>query len=435
MKYILSKYTLLIDENADSVILYNTFSGSIIKLKKNEYYFLKNGNFSRNNIANFDQLASQGIIVLENTNEYKRMRLKSFHLQQTDNTDNLSYVIAPTLNCNYNCKYCFENKEARIHKMNSSTADDVLNFIINQVKLHQNVKNVKVTWFGGEPLLAYELIVDFSKKLISSLCKMNINYFANMITNGSLLTDDKANALLNDCKVKTLQITLDGFAKTYAEKKQTTTQSFNIVKNNIVSFCKMFNITVRLNTDKSNYNEMCELSDYLLKECKLKNKIKVYLAEIKDYNKNGDINCYKSGEFLQIRNTFNKTLYDKNLIANYKIVRPPCYEPNFCSIIKKNNYAIGPRGELYKCEHHFGNKEKIIGDVKNGLYYNDAYFNYLEGNYDTECINCILSPCCRSDCNAMYECHKKDNKCLIYDNLLENLKKYVMKYVSLLKTK
>lgn len=90
--------------------------------------------------------------------------------------NNVSYVIAPTLNCNYNCVYCFENKENRKLRMNFNTAEDILSFIIKQIESNKLIKSIKITWFGGEPLLSYDLILEFSKKIIAKLNKMNILY-------------------------------------------------------------------------------------------------------------------------------------------------------------------------------------------------------------------------------------------------------------------
>lgn len=37
-----------------------------------------------------------------------------------------------------------------------------------------------------------------------------------------------------------------------------------------------------------------------------------------------------------------------------------------CALIRAKNAVIGPRGELYNCEHNLGIADKIIGDVKTG---------------------------------------------------------------------
>lgn len=429
MKYHLSAYTIKIGEENNKVYLYNTFSGSIIKLDTNKYYNLSNNLLEEKEIDHFNELKLQGFIVSESTNEYLKMKITSNNIQQSDLIDTLSYVIAPTLNCNYNCSYCFESKENRMQKMTQKTATDIINFIIQQIKVIKTIKKVKVTWFGGEPLLLYDLIVDFSQKLIEKLKEINVEYQANMISNGYFLTPEKALVLSQKCNLKHVQITLDGFEDTYAKKKQTSKESFNVVVTNIIKSCNNFKITVRLNTDKTNYKEMKDLSKYLLKECGLKDKIQIYLAEIRNYNKENMCNFYCAGEFLSTRNDFNEFLYKNKLTNKYKMSEPPCFEPNFCGIIKKHNYAIGPGGELYKCEHHFGDADKVIGDIYNGLYYNIQYKKYLEGNIDPECVKCNLNPCCRSDCQAMYECHKHKGKCLIYDDLLKNLTNYVQLYI------
>lgn len=428
MKYHLSLYTINAGCDEKKVFLYNTFSGSIIKLNIDEYNKLTTS-LDESKIEHFKELKRQGFIVNEFENEYLKLKVKSREVQQTDLVTTLSYVIAPTLNCNYNCTYCFESKENRMQKMNIHTSDAIIEFIINQISKIKTIKGVKVTWFGGEPLLAYDLIVDFSEKLIKKLNDLHIDYSSNMITNGLLLNNDKALILSKKCNLKNVQITLDGFADTYSKKKQTKKESFDIVVSNIIKNNNLFKINVRLNTDKTNFEEMKHLSEYLLEQCGLKNKVSIYLAEIRNYNKENACNFYCAGEFIFARNYFNKHLYENNLINKYKMSEPPCFEPDFCGIIKKHNYAIGPNGELYKCEHHFGNKNKVVGDIYNGLYYNEEYKNFLEGNNDSQCINCNLNPCCRSDCQAMYECHKKNGECLIYDDLLKNLKLYVQEYI------
>lgn len=314
--------------------------------------------------------------------------------------------------------------------MNNKVAQDIIGFIIRQIKLLKNIKNVRVTWFGGEPLLSYDIIVSFSNVLKAKLRDLNVNYQSNMITNGLLLTKDKIECLVKQCNLKYVQITLDGFKETYSKLKQTPEESFNIVVSNIINASFFAKVTIRLNTNKANYNEMKCLAKYLIEDCGLKNKVVIYLAEIRDYNNKKSNDSYRAGEFLMARHEFKQYLFDNKYIDYYKMAEPPCFEPNFCGIIKKYNYAIGPNGELYKCEHYFGDKRKIVGDIYNGLYYNEEYKKFIEGCSDIQCINCNLAPCCRSDCGAMYECHKRNGDCLIYNDLLKNLKSYVKEFVT-----
>lgn len=87
----------------------------------NEYAKLKQNNFEEKEIEHFKELKSQGFIVNKSTDEYLKMIEKAKEIQQINLTDTLSYVIAPTLNCNYNC--------VLLHKINYVKT---LKFLSNQ---------------------------------------------------------------------------------------------------------------------------------------------------------------------------------------------------------------------------------------------------------------------------------------------------------------
>ena len=142
MKYHLSLYTINAGCDEKKVFLYNTFSGSIIKLNIDEYNKLTTS-LDESKIEHFKELKKQGFIVNEFENEYLKLKVKSREVQQTDLVTTLSYVIAPTLNCNYNCTYCFESKENRMQKMNIHTSDDIIKFIINQISKIKTIKRLK----------------------------------------------------------------------------------------------------------------------------------------------------------------------------------------------------------------------------------------------------------------------------------------------------
>ena len=68
---------------------------------------------------------------------------------------------------------------------------------------------MKVTWFGGEPLLAPEIVESLSQRLIALADECGVEYDAGFITNGYLLDQDTVDMLAR-CKVVALQTTLAG---------------------------------------------------------------------------------------------------------------------------------------------------------------------------------------------------------------------------------
>lgn len=94
-------------------------------------------------------------------------------------------MIYVTNNCNLNCPYCFVNKDPR--RMNLETAKATVDFLIGQAK---KTKNLGINFFGGEPLLEFELI-----KKIVDYCeeqgkKHNKNISFGATTNGTLFTQE-----------------------------------------------------------------------------------------------------------------------------------------------------------------------------------------------------------------------------------------------------
>ena len=87
----------------------------------------------------------------------------------------LALTINPTLACNFACPYCFEY-DHNGKTMTTETEDRIVDF----VKSHSEAKSMRITWFGGEPLIAFDRIESLSKKLLS----LGLEYDAGIISNG-----------------------------------------------------------------------------------------------------------------------------------------------------------------------------------------------------------------------------------------------------------
>ena len=78
----------------------------------------------------------------------------------------------------------------------------------------------------------------------------------------------------------------------------------------------------------------------------------------------------------------------------------------------RRDYAIiGPRGELYRCEHQIGQPDEVIGDVRYGFYRNEADMKFLNMPYPQECRNCNLLPYCCGGCPSDRICAHKQFDC------------------------
>ena len=89
--------------------------------------------------------------------------------------------------------------------MTQDVQDAVIQFIKQKIGTS---KSLGVTWYGGEPTLALDVIEYISANLIEYCIDNGLDYSAGIITNGYLLTRETV-SLLNKFKVQFYQITLD----------------------------------------------------------------------------------------------------------------------------------------------------------------------------------------------------------------------------------
>ena len=92
------------------------------------------------------------------------------------------------------CPYCFEKHRRK--KMSKKVQNDILNFIERTIRFTK-VDKIYITWFGGEPLLAYDVIDSLSQRMIELANKWKIQYSASIVTNGFLLTQKIVDMLYN----------------------------------------------------------------------------------------------------------------------------------------------------------------------------------------------------------------------------------------------
>ena len=89
----------------------------------------------------------------------------------------MEYYIITTKACNLGCVYCYRNRDPR--ESDKPTAQLILN--ASKYIVSQPHEEKRVTFHGGEPLLAQDVI----KKMMSSMEGHGIKYI--LYSNGTLL--------------------------------------------------------------------------------------------------------------------------------------------------------------------------------------------------------------------------------------------------------
>lgn len=361
-------------EEKDYLLMFNSLSGALLKLPKES---LK---------KHEKDLYKEGFFVEDDKDElltYKYIYYKKLF----GNNKNLDITIALTTNCNLCCPYCFEMGNRNKEYINQEVTDAIIKYITSQKN-----KNIHITWFGGEPLLCFDRIIEINEKLILN----EISFRASLITNGTLFSD-KIIENLHLLKLNNIQITLDGNRLMHNQKRffSNGIGTFDIILSNVTSILEKTNIhlTLKINVDKSNIDSCLEVSN------EITNKYSKYITQkqltitnnsIKnktDYE--GCSQCLSEDEYFDFK---TKVLHEKISLPRLHLA---------CPLRFSEHIMIGPDGSIYKCLEHIGNKPKSIGNIKSyhfsisqmaKLALNNEPFN------DPECSKCSILPICGGGC-------------------------------------
>lgn len=257
------------------ILLYNTFSTSMVVVETNVYekIFVKRKYLDYPQIT--DGLQEMGFLIEANDDEQEMLR----ELRQTviDNNSQkiANIIIAPTMECNAHCFYCFENGY-RTGVMTQNTADALVEHLCKQ----WNGKQLGITWFGGEPLLAKDTIDYISAKLK----KRNVRFVSQITTNGSLLDFEVIACAINDWNVDKIQITVDAIGDEYNQIKRYSPpmkNAFPIVMRNIENALRAgLKLRIRINFNPLEKEKAASTMEYLSQRFRGYSNIKIYFAPI-----------------------------------------------------------------------------------------------------------------------------------------------------------
>ena len=395
-----SRYAHLFHSKRNGWLLYNSASNAFMQLEDEETAELVQKiaedaeHFDFSSVPQiYLTLRSGGFLVKDTQDDDLYNILKMQRLYQNYATDTMILTVAITRACNFNCSYCYEHSRSGV-PMTEEMADQVAAFAGKHKasKLH-------VVWYGGEPLLAFDRVLYLDKKLQA----LGKEYSAMLVTNGYLITEEICGKL-NDLKVGTVQITLDGNEKTHNSRRALLNgkETFQVILNNLDILMRSEYkgiIHIRVNVDTRNEDEFIEV--YRMIHDKYPDeygkRISVYPGFVKG-DDHPDISCFYDSE--------DKGRFILSVAEKYD-VNPMSLFPERtaagCTLTKKDAYVVGPEGELYKCWDDVGIPESVIGYVYKRGGWNTALIaegmvgaSYLDSQ---ECRECFYFPVCDGGCH------------------------------------
>ena len=240
-----------------NVAIVNLFKGNCAEYTPIELYLLSVLEELDENHPIIERFAKRGIIA----NFDERAALESMGRAACAGSHDVGLTICPTMGCNFDCPYCFEDHGSGT--MSQDVQDDII-ALTERMLDASHTQRLSVTWFGGEPLLAPDVIESLSARLIALADERDISYSASIVTNGYLLTQEMVD-MLHKAKVDSAQITIDGLEATHDATRYLRGggPTFARITSNLRETNIPFKVNIRHNFHEGNKSEVEELESYI----------------------------------------------------------------------------------------------------------------------------------------------------------------------------
>ncbi len=398
MKLKPSAYNVFLNVD-DKDYAFNTFRCELAEIDQSVKYSLQNARLDNINDDDIKDLIEAGFIVPIDINEPENY-FRMFNEKKREKKLSIKFLLATF--CNACCTYCYQaqgNYKSEI--IDSRNLEIFIKWLSNEIEANE-IKDIDIELFGGEPLLAGSLIPELYERLGEIGSKYQVDLTTAIITNATLLTDDLIRVFLdNNVEIK---MTLDGIGKVHNDRrrlKDPSKDGYRIVLNNIKKIKQAGGIdliNIRMNVDKLNINEV----EALASELNGLGITKFYCGRVffrgieTDYDKNlfSDLDYDKEID-LKLYYTFRKYGFansPSNLDAKFS-----------CQFFNKYGYVVSPSLKVAKCDELIDLPEFQIGYINHNGKLIRTNNNYMRqtsaspADYE-QCRQCKLLPLCAGGC-------------------------------------
>ena len=378
---------LLRCEVEEGVLLHNVVTRQLILLSNDEKMILSD--LPAIATEPMKELIENHFLVPEDFDEYRSVNQLRKICQSRSAGDAINhYIILPTTYCNAHCFYCYESDYPRV-QMTEDTACKLIKYIDE----HRRGKKVKLSWFGGEPLVGIARIDQISQ----GLRDRNVEYTSSMISNAYLFDEAVIRRSVDLWHLEDVQITLDGTEDVYNRVKAYVSAKDNpfhrVLRNIDLLSANGIHVNIRLNIDFYNKDDMGELIEQLGERYSGNKHISVYLNML--YSDQGFEPVHHStDDTLKLRRIIDEyTQHLKELKLGSDRITIPSLQYSQCMADNPRAVEVQPDGSFCRCEHEtitdaYGNLNDGILDPQKPIQWRKII------QRSSDCPGCCLYPAC-----------------------------------------
>lgn len=323
--------------------------------------------------------------------------------------------------CNLKCKYCFAQEgeyRGKRSLMSLEVGKKAIDFLINSSGKR---KNLEVDFFGGEPLMNFEVVKEIVYYARQKEKQYNKNFRFTITTNGILLNDE-IQKFINE-NMHNVVLSLDGRKEIndMMRPKAGTQGSYDSIVPKFIKLANSRNQTdyyvrgtyTRNNLDFS--NDVLHMADLGFKQISVE---PVVADENEDYSlREEDLPLLFEQYEILASEMLKRQKEGRGFNFFHFMIdlsQGPCVVKRLSGCGSGSEYlAVTPEGDLYPCHQFVGIEEFKMGTVDTGITENKMRELFQNCNvYSKEdCKNCWAKFYCSGGCAAnAYQFHKDINK-------------------------
>lgn len=346
-------------------------------------------------------LRKMGILVEQEVDESNTSR--SFHENRANDMSSIYATILTTYDCNFACRCCIEKGIRKPAYMDKQCSDRVISWL--EEKAERNAtQNIILRFYGGEPLLNTEPMLEISGKLQKYAIDRGIILSISIITNGSLLNDELLLERMVSYGLISVKVTIDGPQETHDDRRpfRNGSGSFGTIIENIQKLPDTIELVIQTNLDSSNIDQFPHLLDYLeksgLKE-KIDNMKTSFIAPSLDLSRGlilleDNLARLAGSRIADDLIHMQKLIIERGFRSQYDTM-----DYAVCSMNRNENMLIiDPLGIIYNCPAFVGREDFSIGDI----YREEPKPTRLFPRGISErCLKCTYFPICGGGCQYL----------------------------------
>ncbi|RAP59463.1 radical SAM protein [Oleiagrimonas sp. MCCC 1A03011] len=386
------------------LLLWNTYSGSMNAFRPSQHDAIralisqKTSADDEKGIARY--LNERGFLVPAATDELRRVQY-AFG-KENHRTDRLELILLTSEDCNFRCTYCYE--DFRKGTMLPSVREGIKNLVRSRLG---TLKELSVSWFGGEPLYGMEAIDDLGPFFTDVAEQAGLQYDSHTTTNGYLLTKEVADRLLN-YQINDFQITLDGLAEDHNRHRGARDGSgtFEVIYANLCNLAARdddFTVVIRVNFDQQNAPGLEAFLELLQERFAHDDRFILAFHAVGKWGGENDANLAVCGmdESYAVRTRLTAAARGLGLSVTGGWQPGLGAGEEVCYAARPYNFIVGAHGDLMKCTIDLDKKDyNIVGKIQEDGSLNldvDKMALWTEPAFerDTGCQSCHMLAACQ----------------------------------------